>query len=64
MSVKELAVSAAELAGTQIAKKGANKAVQSLSNKSPNKFKALILMASAVMLFMNGVRMFKNKPPL
>jgi hypothetical protein len=64
MSAKGLAVSAAELVGTSIVERGANKAIQSLPAQKQNKIKGFLMIASAIMLFRSGLKLVKKKRDL
>ena len=56
MSAKGLAVSAAEMVGTRIVSKKAGKAIDSLPVQKQNKIRGILMIASAVMLLVSGVR--------
>ena len=60
MSVKGLAVTAAEVVGTRIVERGANKAIQSFPDKKQNKIRGFMLVATAIMLFMSGIKLLKK----
>ena len=60
MSAKGLAVSAAEIVGSSMVAKGANKAIQSLPPQKQNKIKGLLMIASAIMLLVSGLKLLKK----
>ncbi|WP_133054703.1 hypothetical protein [Niastella populi] len=60
MSAKGLAVSAAEMVGSKIVAKKANKAIDSLPVQKQNKIRGIFMIASAVMLLVSGIRLLKK----
>jgi hypothetical protein len=61
MSVKGLAVTAAELVGTRMVESGANKAIQSLPQQKQNKIKGLLMVVAGIMLFKSGLKLLKKE---
>lgn len=61
MSAKGLAATAAEMVGSRIVEKGANKAIKSLPPQKQNKFRGWLMVGVALMLFMSGLKLIKNK---
>ena len=60
MSAKGMAVSAAEMVGSRIVEKKANKAIDSLPVKKQNKIRGIFMIASAIMLFVSGFKLLKK----
>jgi hypothetical protein len=60
MSVKGMAVSAAEMVGANIVGNKANKAIESLPKPKQNKIRGILMIASAVMLLMSGLKLVKK----
>lgn len=60
MSAKGLAASAAEMVGSRIVEKKANKAIESLPMQKQNKIRGIFMIASAIMLFVSGVKLLKK----
>ena len=61
MSAKGLAATAAEMVGSRIVEKGANKAIKSLPPQKQNKFRGWLMVGVALMLFMSGLKLIKNE---
>lgn len=61
MSAKGLAATAAEMVGSRIVEKGAKKAIKSLPPQKQNKFRGWLMVGVALMLFMSGLKLIKNK---
>jgi hypothetical protein len=60
MSVKGMALSAAEMAGANIIEKKAHKAIESLPKQKQNKIRGILMIASAVMLLVSGYKLVKK----
>jgi hypothetical protein len=60
MSVKGMAVSAAEMVGTSMVERGANKAIQAFPAQKQNKIRGFLMIASAFMLFRSGLKLIKR----
>jgi hypothetical protein len=61
MSPKGLAVKAAEMVGSRIVEKGADKAIKSLPPQKQNKFRGWLMVGVALMLFISGLKLIKNE---
>jgi hypothetical protein len=60
MSAKGLAVSAAEMVGANIVGNKANKAIESLPKQKQNKIRGYLMIGSAIMLLVSGLRLIKK----
>jgi hypothetical protein len=61
MSVKGMAVSAAEMLGSSVVGKGANKALKSLPAQKQNKVRGILMIATAVIMFVSGLKLLKKR---
>jgi hypothetical protein len=60
MSVKGMAVSAAEMLGSRVVEKKANNALKSLPAQKQNKVRGILMVATAVIMFVSGLKLLKK----
>ncbi|WP_207515295.1 hypothetical protein [Longitalea luteola] len=61
MKVKEMATSAAEMVGSRVVAKGANKAIQSLPMQKQNKIRGALMIGAAMFMLVSGLKMLKRR---
>lgn len=61
MSVKGLAASAAEMAGTRMVGNEANRTIQSMPKQKQGTIRGILMVATAIMLISSGLKMLRNR---
>jgi len=61
MKVKEMATSAAEMVGSRVVARGANKAIERLPVQKQNRIRGALMIGAAMFLLVKGLKMLKQQ---